>query len=178
MVIFLFKKFYLIIIIFSLTLTLTSSIYNSNTNSSNTLVYPTTYTNISSYYGYRELYGKQNFHNGVDFLAPQGSKIYSIASGVITYVGFLNGYGNSVIILHNNNTKSLYGHMANNFQVKVGEHVYQSTLIGYVGPKYLENGKLNGNTTGPHLHLSIFNQDGNTIDPFSFQFSKLEKSSN
>lgn len=130
-------------------------------------IYPTTYTQISSYYGNRILYGNYNFHNGIDFLAPEGSEILATNSGYIEYASFLeNGYGNTIIISHNSNLKSLYCHTSENYVVKVGDFVNKGDIIGFVGPKYLSNGNLNGNTTGPHLHFSIF-KDNTTIDPFS-----------
>ena len=130
-------------------------------------IYPTTYTQISSYYGNRILYGNYNFHNGIDFLAPEGSEILATNSGYIEYASFLeNGYGNTIIISHNSNLKSLYCHTSENYVVNVGDFVNKGDIIGFVGPKYLSNGNLNGNTTGPHLHFSIF-KDNTTIDPFS-----------
>lgn len=142
-------------------------INNNNSYIDDNFIYPTTYTQISSYYGNRILYGNYNFHNGIDFLAPEGSEILATNSGYIEYASFLeNGYGNTIIISHNSNLKSLYCHTSENYIVKVGDFVNKGDIIGFVGPKYLSNGNLNGNTTGPHLHFSIF-KDNTTIDPFS-----------
>ena len=161
-----FKKFYISYIIFSLVISFIFSLKVNNSSSSyNTFIYPTKYTDISSYFGYRELFGKTNYHDGTDFLAPQGSEIYAINSGIITYAGFLNGYGNCIIILHNNGMKSLYGHMSDNYTVKLGDNILRGNIIGYVGPKYLADGRLNGNTTGPHLHLTIYDKNGTRINP-------------
>lgn len=133
---------------------------------------PTKYTSISSPYGNRLLYGNNNFHNGVDFLAPAGSEIYAITSGYITYAEFLEtGYGNTIIIDHGNNTKSLYSHTSENYIVNVGDWVLSGQIIGYVGPKYLSNGMLNGNTTGPHLHFSVF-INNISVDPLYFLSTK------
>lgn len=142
-------------------------INNNNSYIDDNFIYPTTYTQISSYYGNRILYDNYNFHNGIDFLAPEGSEILATNSGYIEYASFLeNGYGNTIIISHNSNLKSLYCHTSENYIVKVGDFVNKGDIIGFVGPKYLSNGNLNGNTTGPHLHFSIF-KDNTTIDPFS-----------
>ena len=142
-------------------------INNNNSYIDDNFIYPTTYTQISSYYGNRILYGNYNFHNGIDFLAPEGSEILATNSGYIEYASFLeNGYGNTIIISHNSNLKSLYCHTSENYVVKVGDFVNKGDIIGFVGPKYLSNGNLNGNTTCPHLHFSIF-KDNTTIDPFS-----------
>ena len=91
--------------------------------------------------------------------------VYASMDGTISCVRFLNGYGNTVIISHENGYKTLYSHLDSNFFVKEGQSVYQGQVIAKVGPKYLENGILNGYTTGPHLHFSIFKSDGNTLDP-------------
>lgn len=137
----------------------------SNTNFN--FIYPTEYTDISSPYGNRVLYGNDNFHNGVDFLAPLGSNIYASASGYVEYASFLeDGFGNTVILSHNLGYRTLYCHISETFLVKIGDYVEQGDLIATVGPKYLSNGIMNGNTTGPHLHFSIY-ENGNTIDPLS-----------
>lgn len=128
-------------------------------------IYPTAYTNISSEYGNRILYDNANFHNGIDFLAPLGSEVIASSSGYISYASFMeNGYGNTVIINHSNNIKTLYCHLSENFIVKIGQFVNAGDTIAYVGPKILSNGVLNGNTTGPHLHFSIF-KNNSTINP-------------
>lgn len=166
-----FKKFSLFFIIFCFIISFISS-FSKNTISgdSNILIYPTNTTKISSYFGYRELFGKQNFHNGIDFPVPPSTPVYAVASGTITYTGFLNGYGHSITMLHNNGTKTLYSHLDEIYKVKVGGSIKQSEVIGYVGPKYLSNGILNGWTTGPHLHFSIFNNQGVAVDPLTFEF--------
>lgn len=144
----------------------TISIYNCFSLNSNTnFIYPTSYTSISSSYGFRLLYGVQNFHNGIDFLAPLGSEIFASSSGIIEYASFLeSGYGNTVIINHGNGYKTLYCHMSEDFVVNIGDYVNQGEIIGYVGPKYLSSGIMNGNTTGPHLHFSVFYNDS-SINP-------------
>ena len=48
--------------------------------------------------------------------------------------------------------------------IKAGESVKKGSIIGKVGPKYLKNGKLNGATTGVHLHLGVL-KNGEFIDP-------------
>jgi len=130
-------------------------------------IFPTDYISISSNYGYRTLYNDYNFHNGIDFFAPFGSKVYSTKDGYIEFASFSNqGYGNTIVIDHGNFVKSLYSHLSENFIVNIGDFVRQGEIIGYVGPKFLSSGILNGNTTGPHLHFSIF-INNSTVDPLS-----------
>lgn len=142
-----------------------NSSLSNDSNVSQNFIYPTKYTDISSFYGNRILYGNTNFHNGIDFLAPVGSEIYASCSGYVEYASFLeNGFGNTVILSHDLEIKTLYCHISETFLVKVGDYVSQGDIIGHVGPKYLSNGMLNGNTTGPHLHFTIYNNE-TTIDP-------------
>ncbi|MEG2646181.1 MAG: M23 family metallopeptidase [Clostridia bacterium] len=162
------KKFYFFFIVFSIFISIISTFSNSN----NEFIYPTLYTNISSHYGYRILFGKENFHNGIDFLAPEGSTVYPISSGTVVYSDFMLGYGNTIIVSHIGGLKSLYGHLSQKYMEKVGNKVTSNNMIGYVGPKFLSDGRLNGNTTGPHLHITIFGKNGNTQDPLIFKYKK------
>ncbi len=160
-----FKKFNFFLVFF---ISIYILIHSSNISSNNPIYnYPCKTKYITSYYGYRELYGKLNFHNGVDFGEAQNNNVYSISSGIVQHVGFLNGYGNSVTILHQNGYKSLYAHLSEDFLVNIGDYVTSNQIIGKVGPKYLTDGRLNGYTTGPHLHLTVFNEKGKTIDPLT-----------
>ncbi|MEG1008331.1 MAG: M23 family metallopeptidase [Clostridia bacterium] len=160
-----FKKFFQAIIIFIVIISFVNSFSNNTT--SNKYTYPIKNNNtISSDYGYRILFNKKNFHNGIDIPAVINTKIYAIDTGVITYIGFdYNGYGNYLIILHNNGYKSLYGHLSEKALVKLGDKVNNGDLIALVGPKILTNGLLNGSTTGSHLHFSVFDNTGITFDP-------------
>lgn len=165
-----FKKYFILLFTFLIFLSFYS---NCNFYSNNCFYFPTDYLTITSEYGYRELYGLQNFHNGTDFGAPQGSNIYSISSGIVSYVGFYNGYGNTIIITHPNGIKSLYGHLDESFLVSIGDTIPSHQLIGKVGPIFLSNGIRNGNTTGPHLHLTIFDSSNSTINPMNLNMKKV-----
>ena len=50
----------------------------------------------------------------------------------------------------------IYYFSPNGLKLKKGDNVTQGQLVAYVGPKYLKNGKLNGMTTGPHLHFTLY----------------------
>lgn len=148
-----------IIIIF---LSLFSTSYTNHTDKFN---FPTEYKTISSEYGNREIFNGTYFHNGIDFLAPQNSKVYATSSGIVIENNFSTSYGNYIILEHSNGYRSLYGHLSEEKIVNIGEYVNKNDHIGNVGPKYLSSGILNGITTGPHLHFTIYNEKGNTIDP-------------
>ena len=89
-------------------------------------------------------------YRGIDIGAAKGTPIYASASGavLIARTGWSGGYGNMVIMEHQNGTKSLYAHMSK-LSVRTGNQVKQGEIIGYVGST--------GRSTGPHLHFEIFN---------------------
>lgn len=157
------------IIFFSLSIFFLVFFFSFNSNYDlDSFISPVTSTYISSYYGYREIFGSISFHNGIDFPLVHLSEVRASQSGIVTLANFLSGYGNTVIIKHNNGYKTLYAHLDDTFLVIPGQIVQKNQLIGKVGQKYLKNGMLNGYTTGPHLHFSIFNSENNTLDPLNF----------
>jgi murein DD-endopeptidase MepM/ murein hydrolase activator NlpD len=115
--------------------------------------------NISSYYGYRihPIYGYRKFHSGVDFNAPFGAKILSVSSGTVELSSWNGGYGNCIIVRDGSGNKWLYGHMAEQSVLGVGDKVGKGQVIGYVGST--------GLSTGPHLHLERRTSDNSTVDP-------------
>ncbi len=88
--------------------------------------------------------------NAVDIGAARGTPIRAAAAGVVIVSrsnGAWNGaYGNYVVITHNNDTQTLYAHMAH-ATVSSGESVQKGQIIGYVG--------MTGMTTGPHVHFEV-----------------------
>ncbi len=144
-------------------------IFSSETDSS--IYFPTKKKNytISSYYGYRTL-NYYHFHNGIDIPLVRGTPLYPISHGTVTFVGYIKGYGNSIIITYSNGYKTLYGHIDEKFISSVGDTVTPNTVVAYVGPKYLSNGKLNGMTTGPHLHYTLY-KNGKHINPLNIKYS-------
>ena len=128
----------------------------TTTSNDNTFIFPlkSNYY-ITSKFGYRTLYGKQNFHTGIDIAYTVGTKIYSASNGKVSYIGFdHDGYGNYIIITYNN-YKFLYAHLNETHKIKQGDTISKGMQISSIGPKILSNGKTNGNTTGPHLHFEI-----------------------
>lgn len=161
-----FKKYLYILITF---LSLMSLLFSPNTN--NNLYFPIKNKKyyITSYYGYRSL-GSYHFHNGIDIGLSQGTPLYALSDGVVSFIGYYGSFGNAIIIKYANGYKSLYGHISSNFILSVGDSVKAGSLVAYVGPKYLSNGKLNGFTTGPHLHFTLY-YNGKQIDPLSIKYS-------
>lgn len=106
---------------------------------------------VTSGFGYRSLYGKANFHRGVDISGSGalGNPIIASASGIVEKVTASNtGYGYSVLIDHGNSIKTRYAHcLAGSIIVNVGDQVVQGQMIARLGST--------GNSTGPHLHFEI-----------------------
>lgn len=88
-------------------------------------------------------------HNGTDFRAPSGSRIFAAADGTISYVGYeRKGYGRYVKIDHGLGRTTLYAHMSRITKgLKKGQRVQRGDVIGYVGRS--------GLATGPHLHYEL-----------------------
>lgn len=99
-----------------------------------------------------------SWHPGVDIATGLGMPIHPIADGVVEEVniGFW-GYGNHVVISHQEKLRSLYGHM-DRVYVKKGQAVTDQDMLGTVG--------LTGRTSGPHTHLEI-TKAGSLIDPLT-----------
>lgn len=149
-------------------------------------VWPTPgYTSINSYFGkrYSPTAGASSYHKGIDIGVPEGNVFIAIASGQITYTGFLGG-GGYTITLTIDNMKVTYCHVSPYFIVKEGQFVSQGDVIGFVGPKNVygvsgnpykdANGNpTNGATTGPHLHLGVRIND-NYINPLNLFDTKNE----
>ncbi len=97
-------------------------------------------------------------HKGVDLAAPIGTNIRSSGDGIIEFVGNQNGYGKTVVIKHGKRYETLYAHLDEFADLKVGKKVKQGDVIGTVG--------ITGWATGPHLHYE-FKIDGEHVDPLS-----------
>lgn len=88
-------------------------------------------------------------YNAVDLGASYGSPIRAAASGRVIVSrsgGWNGGYGNYIVIEHNNGTQTLYAHNSQNI-VYGGQQVVQGQVIGYIGNS--------GRSTGPHLHFEV-----------------------
>lgn len=103
---------------------------------------------ITTYFGYDEWRG--GTHYGIDIAADGGEPIYAAADGV-AYVpemgnGWFNGYGNTVVIEHENGYYTVYAH-AKDVVVSDGAKVKAGQEIAHVGNT--------GNSTGNHLHFEV-----------------------
>ena len=129
---------------------------------------PVEFTRISSKFSVGRMHpilGKMRAHRGVDYAAPSGTPIRAAGAGKIVYRGKQSGYGNVIILQHQGKFTTLYGHMSRFAAGKVGQHVSQGQVIGYVG--------MTGLATGPHLHYE-FRLGGKHRDPLTVTLPKQE----
>ncbi len=97
-------------------------------------------------------------HDGVDIAAPVGTAVHAADSGVVVFVGRLNGYGNTVIVRHSDNFVTVYGHNSR-ILVSEGSAVARGQNIAEVGTS--------GRTTGPNLHFEV-RYDNHAYNPLSY----------
>jgi murein DD-endopeptidase MepM/ murein hydrolase activator NlpD len=112
---------------------------------------------ISSGFGLRvdPFSHKTHLHKGVDFAAPEGTKILAALPGTVVSAGYENGYGNSILIKHVGGLQTRYGHLGS-INVKAGDNVSSDQVLGTVGDT--------GRSTGPHLHFEVIRM-GKAVNP-------------
>ncbi len=105
-------------------------------------------------------------HDGFDLAKPYGSPVMTSREGVVTFAGWMGGYGNMIevkhVIKHRNTTRILftrYGHLSE-ILVHEGQHLRLYQLIGRVGST--------GISTGPHLHFEVRDENGTPVSPQNF----------
>ena len=108
---------------------------------------------VTSHYGWRihPIFGTRRLHDGTDFGAACGTPLLATRAGQVSSAGWLGGLGNQVTINHGlvngSSMVTRSGHMQS-IAVSVGQSVSRGQVIGYTGTT--------GNSTGCHLHLSLF----------------------
>ena len=118
------------------------------------LTWPAVGGYISSKQGQR--WGK--FHKGIDIARPSNRTIKAADNGTVESASFSSGYGNKVVINHNNGVKTVYAHL-DSISVSVGQVVSQGQKLGIMGST--------GNSTGIHLHLEVY-EGGKLKNPMKY----------
>lgn len=117
----------------------------------------------SSFEWYAPGHGCDHFHNGIDIVAPYGTKVRAAAKGTVVYIGWNWADGSDpawiVVIAHSSSLKTWYAHMQPKRPVEVGEVVNKGQVIGYEGNT--------GNSTGAHLHWMV-ERNGDFVNPRAF----------
>lgn len=111
---------------------------------------------VTSGYGWRS-WPRAAFHKGLDlkaFYVP----VRAAKSGTVTYSGWLGGYGNAIIVQHDDTYKTLYAHLSRR-HVAVGQRVRRGQVLGRTGDT--------GYSFGPHLHFEI-SKNGSNVNPIKF----------
>lgn len=119
---------------------------------------PVANATVTSKYGYRRIFGKSQFHKGIDLAAKYGSPIYATGAGKVVYAGWMRGYGRFVEIDHQDGYKTRYAHNAR-LRVRVGDFVEANQRIADLG--------CSGRCTGPHLHYEV-KKHGKHVNPNQF----------
>ena len=97
---------------------------------------------IVSGFGFRN--GRR--HDGVDLKAKEGTPIHAARNGTVVFAGKMRGYGNLVLVRHDDDFFTAYAHNSRN-KVKKGQTVKRGETIGLAGHT--------GRATGPHLHFEV-----------------------
>ena len=123
------------------------------------LASPMPYSRRTSGFGMREhpIFHTQRAHMGVDYAAPTGAPVISVADGVVVESGFSGGFGNMVVVQHNARQSTVYAHLSR-INVRKGQSIKQGDNLGAVGST--------GWATGPHLHFE-FRINGRHVDPLT-----------
>ncbi len=126
------------------------------------LRYPLRFTRISSVFTknrFHPILKRHRPHNGVDFAAPRGTPVRTVADGKVTYASWKGGFGRLVRIDHPGPYATEYAHLHRiDKRVRVGAWVKRGQRIGSVGAT--------GLATGPHLHFGLF-KNGKYVNPLS-----------
>lgn len=130
---------------------------------------PVKYSRISSRYTKARLHPilrTRRPHEGVDYAAPVGTPVWSVANGQVIHAGWSGGFGRLIKVKHSNGYISYYGHLSRYAKgLRVGQSVSQKQLIGFVG--------MTGLATGPHLDFRI-QKNGKFFDPLAMKFDNGE----
>jgi murein DD-endopeptidase MepM/ murein hydrolase activator NlpD len=101
--------------------------------------------------------GTWRHHNGVDIAIPTGTPVNAVAPGVVVYSGSRSGYGNTVVVEHDNGILTLYAHNSR-VMVAEGQQVFADTTLALSGST--------GRSTGPHLHFEAWQAGANITAAF------------
>ncbi|MGA1191014.1 MAG: peptidoglycan DD-metalloendopeptidase family protein [Bdellovibrionota bacterium] len=135
------------------------------------LRYPVKFTRISSLFNkgrFHPVLKKRRPHHGVDFAAPTGTPVRTVADGVVEKAGYYGGNGIMVKIKHGSKYASAYVHLSKISKgIRAGARVKRGQVIGAVGST--------GLATGPHLHYAFY-VNGKYVDPMKINLPQLPNS--
>jgi murein DD-endopeptidase MepM/ murein hydrolase activator NlpD len=130
---------------------------------------PLEFTRVSSSFStgrFHPILQRIKAHQGVDLAAPTGTRVKASGDAVVDFVGQKGGYGNVIVLKHENGVSTVYGHLSRFADgLHRGEKVAQGEVIGFVG--------MTGLATGPHLHYE-FMVNGEHRDPMTVALPKAD----
>ena len=133
------------------------------------LRYPLRFTRISSVFNksrFHPVLKRRVPHNGVDFAAPTGTPVRSVADGVVVTAGYNGAAGRMVKIRHDGRYSTAYLHLSRiSGGIRKGTRVKRGQTIGAVG--------MTGRATGPHLHFSLYDR-GRYVDPMKVKLPRIQ----
>ncbi len=98
-------------------------------------------------------------HMGIDYAAPVGTPIFSVANGKVVHLGYSGAFGKLIVLEHPGGYHTYYAHLSGyNSELDVGNEIRRGLEIGYVGST--------GRSTGPHLHFEL-RKNGIYVDPYA-----------
>jgi murein DD-endopeptidase MepM/ murein hydrolase activator NlpD len=106
--------------------------------------------------------GTLRIHNGVDIAIPEGTPVFPVAPGKVLYSGYQHGYGNMIIVRHDDGMITIYAHHSRNI-ARTGVIVGMQTKIALSGST--------GRSTGPHLHFEAWQGGKNVTEAFLPNFA-------
>jgi murein DD-endopeptidase MepM/ murein hydrolase activator NlpD len=102
--------------------------------------------------------GLLGFHSGIDISNAENTPIQATADGEVVEAGWMDRYGNGVVLSHSDQVETLYAHMAR-VRVKTGQKVTRGDILGDMGRT--------GNATGVHLHYEV-RLNGRPVNPMPY----------
>jgi murein DD-endopeptidase MepM/ murein hydrolase activator NlpD len=113
---------------------------------------------VTSAFGWRRdpFTNKLKFHQGVDLRAAYGQEVQAAGAGTVVFSGDQGGYGTSVVVQHQDGTRTRYAHLSAAL-VRKGDQVGAGEPVGRAGRS--------GRATGTHLHFEVIGRDGRRVEP-------------
>jgi murein DD-endopeptidase MepM/ murein hydrolase activator NlpD len=125
---------------------------------------PLEFSRVTSGFGMRmhPIQQRWRAHNGVDYAAPNGTRVRATGDGVVEFAGAQGGYGNLLVLRHAGGYTTWYAHLSGFAKgVSRGSRVSQGDVVAFVGAT--------GWATGPHLHYE-FRANGEHRNPLTIAF--------
>jgi murein DD-endopeptidase MepM/ murein hydrolase activator NlpD len=113
---------------------------------------------VTSAFGWRRdpFTNRMKFHQGVDLRAAYGQEVQAAGAGKVVFAGDQGGYGTSVVVEHQDGTRTRYAHLSAAL-VRKGDQVGAGEPVGRAGRS--------GRATGTHLHFEVIDRDGRRVAP-------------